>query len=74
MSKELFPSSFECDCGYQLHFFENTIKEMKLMSKKKKTLLSDGADPKHTIVFEHGLMVDIQCPKQNKKKNLQNKK
>jgi hypothetical protein len=48
---------------------------MKLMSKQKKILLSDGADPKHTIVFEHGLMADIQCPKQKKKKNnLQNKK
>ncbi|WP_258551418.1 hypothetical protein [Nostoc sp. ATCC 53789] len=44
------------------------------MSKQKKTLLTDGATPEHTIVFEHGLMVDIQCPKQKKKKNLQNKK
>ncbi len=28
MPKEIFPSSFECDCGYQSHFFENTTKEM----------------------------------------------
>jgi predicted RNase H-like nuclease len=72
MPKESYPSSFECDCRYQLHFFENTIKEMKLMSKKKKSLLSDGETPEHTIVFEHGFMVDIQCPK--RKKNLHKKK
>ena len=27
--KEIFPSSYECDCGYVAHFFENTVKEVK---------------------------------------------
>jgi hypothetical protein len=25
MPKEIFPSSFECDCGHQSDFFENTV-------------------------------------------------
>jgi hypothetical protein len=35
MPKEIFPSSYECDCGHQSHFFENTIREAKAMSHKK---------------------------------------
>jgi hypothetical protein len=35
MPKEIFPSSYECDCGHQSHFFENTIKEAKALSHKK---------------------------------------
>ena len=41
MPKEIFPSSYECDCGHQSHFFENTIREMKAMSRKKKVRLLD---------------------------------
>jgi hypothetical protein len=64
MPKELFPSSFECDCGHQSDFFENTVREMKAMSQKKKVYLADAAPEEHTIVFYRGKMVEIQCPKQ----------
>ena len=51
MSKKLFPSSYECDCGHQSHFFESTIKEMKATSMKKKVHLGDSEEAEHTIVF-----------------------
>ena len=35
MPEEIFPSSFRCDCGKRLDFFENTIKGMKRESKKR---------------------------------------
>src|SRR6266567_7500741 len=49
MPKEIFPSSFVCDCGHQSDFFENTIREMKAMSQKKKVYLADSAPEEHTI-------------------------
>src|SRR6266568_9002529 len=64
MPKEIFPSSFVCDCGHQSDFFENTIREMKAMSQKKKVYLADSAPEEHTIVFYRGKLVEIQCPKQ----------
>src|SRR5881398_3159306 len=64
MPKEIFPSSFECDCGHQSDFSENTVREMKAMSQKKKVYLADSAPEEHTIVFYRGKMVEIQCPKQ----------
>jgi hypothetical protein len=36
MPKEIFPSSYECDCGHRLDFCENTIREIKAMSRKEK--------------------------------------
>ncbi len=63
MPKEIFPSSFECDCGHQSDFFENTVRDMKAMSQKKKVYLADSAPEEHTIVFYRGKMVEIQCPK-----------
>src|SRR2546421_7474880 len=63
MPKEIFPSSFECDCGHQSDFFEKTVREMKTMSQKKKVYLADSAPEEHTIVFYRGKMVEIQCPK-----------
>ena len=47
MPKEIFPSSYECDCGHQSHFFENTIREIKAMSRKKKVRLGDSAADEH---------------------------
>src|SRR5215475_10355863 len=64
MPKEIFPSSYLCDCGHQSDFFENTIREAKAMSQKKKVYLADSAPEEHTIVFYRGKMVEIQCPKQ----------
>jgi hypothetical protein len=64
MPKEIFPSSFECDCGHQSDFSERTVRDMKAMSQKKKVYLADSAPEEHTIVFYRGKMVEIQCPKQ----------
>ena len=66
MPKELFPSSYLCDCGHQSDFFENTIREAKRMSQKKKVRLGDSELDEHTIVFYRGKMVDIVCPNQNR--------
>ncbi len=66
MAKELFPSSFECDCGHESHFSESTIREMKKMSKKKKVLLGDSEKTEHIIVFHKGKAVEIECPKKGK--------
>jgi hypothetical protein len=66
MAKELFPSSFECDCGHQSHFFENTINEMKKMSARKKTRLGDSEDNEHTIIFHKGKAIEIECPDKGK--------
>src|SRR5216684_7125493 len=64
MPKEIFPSSFECDCGHQSDFSERTVREMKTMSQKKKIYLADSAPEEHTIVFHRGKLVEIQCPRQ----------
>ena len=65
MPKEIFPSSFECDCGHQSDFSERTVREIKTMSQKKKVYLADSAPEEHTIVFHRGKLVEIQCPKQS---------
>jgi hypothetical protein len=57
MPKEIFPSSYECDCGRQSHFFENTVKVMKAMSQKKRVRLVGAALEEHIIVFDQGGMV-----------------
>lgn len=64
MPQEIYPSSYICDCGHQSDFFENTIREAKAMSFKKKVYLGDFAAEEHTIVFYKGEMVDIICPNQ----------
>ena len=67
MPREIFPSSYECDCGHRSDFFESTINEMKKMSYKKKIELGDSAgDNEHWIVFHKGEMVDIICPKRGR--------
>ena len=64
MPREIIPSLYECDCGHQSHFFENTIREMKEMSHKKRVQLGDSADDdEHWIVFYKGEIADIICPK-----------
>lgn len=62
MPKEIFPSSYVCDCGHQSDFFENTIREIKKMSQKRKVYLGDAELNEHRIVFYKGRMVDIICP------------
>jgi hypothetical protein len=63
MPKEIYPSSYECDCGHQSDFFENTVREAKAMSHKKRIYLGDSEPDEHTIVFYKGEMVEILCPK-----------
>ena len=67
MAREIFPSSFECDCGHRSHFFENTIREIKRLSTKKRQYLLDSEAEEHTIVFYQGQMVEIICPKTKEK-------
>ncbi len=62
MPKKIFPSSYECDCGHQSHFFENTIREIKAMSRRKQVRLGDSEPDEHIIAFYKGEMVDIICP------------
>ena len=64
MPKEIYPSSYECDCGHRSEFSENTIREIKAMSRKKKVRLGDSEPDEHYIVFYKGEMVNIICPKQ----------
>ena len=64
MPKELFPSSYLCDCGHQSDFTEHTIRDIKAMSQKRLIRLCDSAQKEHTIVFYKGEMVGILCPKQ----------
>jgi len=63
MAVELFPSSFRCDCGQELHFFENTVRDMKKMSKNKKVRLGEE---EHTVIFHKGDAIEIECPKLKK--------
>ncbi|MGH9895796.1 MAG: hypothetical protein ACREA0_28185 [bacterium] len=60
MPKEVYPSSYECDCGHRSDFFESTIRELKAKSLSRRTMLGD-AD--HVIVFHRGKMTEILCPK-----------
>ena len=64
MPKEIFPSSYECDCGRRLDFSESTVRELKARSHKKKVYLGDSATDTHAVVFYKGEMIDIICPKQ----------
>jgi hypothetical protein len=62
MAKEIYPSSIVCDCGHRSDFFENTVREAKARSLKKRILLNDSERDEHTVVFYKGEMVDIICP------------
>ena len=63
MVTEIFPSFYECACGYQQDFCERTIRELKRMSATKRQRLI-AEDEKHVVVvFAHGKAAEIQCPK-----------
>src|SRR5215813_14914908 len=64
MPKEIFPSSFQCDCGHRSDFAERIVRDLRARSQQKKVYLADAAPEEHTIVFYRGKMVEIQCPKQ----------
>jgi hypothetical protein len=65
MPREIYPSSYVCDCGYQSDHFENTIIELKRLSRRRQERLGsdDGA---HTVVFDGGEMTAMWCPKVGK--------
>ena len=65
MPKEVFPSSYLRDCGHQSDFFENTIREVKAMSHRRRTNLKGSERDEHTIVFCRGEMVEVICPLQD---------
>jgi len=62
VAQELYPSSFRCDCGKELHFCENTIKEMGAKSSKAPAVLV-ADDSSHLITFTKGSATAIKCPK-----------
>ena len=64
MPKEIFCSSYLCDCGHPIDFFENTVREVKQKSiRKRQGLVETCEDPsaEHVVVFEGGQMVDVLC-------------
>jgi len=65
MPKEIFPSSYLCDCGHQSDFLENTVREVKAMSHRRRIYLEDSEPDEHTIVFYKGEMVEVICPLQD---------
>jgi Cft2 family RNA processing exonuclease len=62
MPKEIYPSSYLCDCGYQSDFCENTVTEMKQASMRRQQRLGSD-DGKHVVVFNGGEMTAVWCPK-----------
>ncbi len=65
MPKEIYPSAYLCDCGFVCDFFENTVREIKKASNKRRQyLIAD--DGMHEVVFCEGGMVDVICPKLSK--------
>jgi hypothetical protein len=59
MARFLIPSSFECNCGHQSHFFESTIREMEAASRRrrKRLRLLDSEREGHGIEFENGVFL-----------------
>jgi len=65
MPKEMFLSSYRCDCGHRIDFSENTVGEVKQKSKRKRQWLIETCDDpaaEHVVVFDGGEMVDVLCP------------
>jgi hypothetical protein len=72
MPKEIFFSSYLCDCGHQIDFSENTVDEIKQKSKRKRQwLIETRNDPgnEHVVIFSGGKMIDILCPREGHRQN-----
>lgn len=65
VARLLIPSSFECDCGHQSHFFERTISEVEADSRRGRKLarLLDSESDEHAIEFRNGRAIAVICPK-----------
>jgi len=61
MPRELFPSSYRCDCGYQSDHFESTVAELKRASLRTPQRLGSD-DGGHIVVFNRGEMTAMWCP------------
>ena len=50
-----FPSSYRCDCGHQVDFGENTVREMAELSHKrsKPQTIGDLKDENNTPLSDH---------------------
>jgi hypothetical protein len=67
MPKEIHPSSFVCDCGYQCDFSEGTVNEVNAASmKRRQALIAD--DGLHEVLFDQGEMVGLYCPSEPSRK------
>jgi len=67
MPKEIYPSSYICDCGYRCSFCESTINELKTASmKRKQALIAD--EELHEVIFDHGGIIAVYCPRENTSK------
>ena len=65
MQKEIYPSSYVCDCGYQCDFSESTVREVKAASmKRKQELIAD--DGLHGVILDRGEIVAMYCPRKSK--------
>lgn len=62
MPKEIYPSSYLCECDHRSDFVERTVVQAKKMSMRKQIRLGDLETEEHVIVFWKGQMVDILCP------------
>jgi len=62
MAKLIYPSRYICSCGHVSDFCENTVNEMRKMSKRNRVLLADSERNEHTIAFEKGSAVEVLCP------------
>lgn len=64
MPKEIYPSSFICDCGYRCEFSEGTVREVRRASmKRRQALIAD--DGLHEVIFDSGGMIALRCPREN---------
>jgi hypothetical protein len=63
MAAFLFPSSYRCDCGYQVDFFERTVREMSELSRKRSKPLTIGDGSRHAVELPPGNAVAVICPK-----------
>jgi len=74
MPKEILPASYECDCGFAVHFTEVSVAEAKARSldlSKKQWLVSGEGFDKHLVMFEAGKWLTILCPNSTKKARAQ---
>jgi hypothetical protein len=66
MIREVAVGTCRCSCGFEMNFFENTILDLKQMSKKKRQVLQ-ADDRKDELVFSNGNATEIRCPTEHRK-------